>query len=489
MLKRGNAEMHRRAQGLNPGASDRKDGRDLDQKAGCGTCGTRVRLARNPMKLLSSFALFLGSAALALPGTAAIDIGHLMPAQPSIPAHRFVVTDYGAVGDNGATVNTDAFRKAIAAVNAAGGGTLVVPRGAFFTGPFDLGSNTNLHLDAGAVLLFSPKFDDYRSAEMPGRFRPLIQVANAHDVLVSGSGTIEGNGEAWWPEALRFKAEANARHASSNTSPRPVMLSFRNCQRIRVEGVTFTNAPVFNLVQNHCDDVTVDGVRILNPDGHIAPNTDGVDPKDCRRVLIANCYIDTGDDNVALGGSGGDTEEDVLVTDCTFLHGHGCSIGSGTQSGVRNVLVRRCTFNGTDTGVRFKSGRGRGGLVENVTYEDLTMYNVGVAISISSFYGNTPIDTAQANEQGRPVTATTPHWRNLTVRNITATQCRVNAGLIAGLPEAPVQGITLDNVRIEAPAGLRILNADGVTLRYVAIRAANGPDVISGERVAHVVRE
>ncbi|HVU34438.1 MAG TPA: glycoside hydrolase family 28 protein [Opitutaceae bacterium] len=431
------------------------------------------------------------SAGLASPARAQApaptDLAHLSPAQPSIPGHRFNVKDFGAVGDAGATLNTDAFHKAVAAVNAAGGGTLVVPKGVYFTGPFDLGSNTNLHLEAGATLLFSPKFDDYRSTETPGRYRPLIQVVGAHDVLVSGSGTINGNGEAWWPEARRFKAVANAHHASGNTSPRPVMLSFRNCQRIRVEGVTLTNAPVFNLVQNHCDDVTVEGIRIINPE--IAPNTDGIDPKDCRRVLISHCYIDTGDDNIALGGSGGYREEDILVTDCTFLHGHGCSIGSGTQSGVRNMLVRRCTFDGTDTGVRFKSGRGRGGLVENVTYEDLTMKNVHVAISISSYYGNTPIDTANGDAKPEPVTDRTPRWRNLTIRNVTATHCQQNAGLIAGLPEMPAENIVLDHVTIDAPKGLRIMHANGVTLRDVHITATNGPGVIASPSVQGLVRE
>src|SRR5476651_2271544 len=331
---------------------------------------------RIPSLLLVAAALLSAGAA-----SAASSLADLMPAQPVIPDHSFNLKDFGGVGDRGATLNTDAFKKALAAVNAAGGGTLVVPAGVYFTGPFDLGNNTNLHLEADATILFSPKFDDYRADANARGYRPLIQIANAHDVLVSGAGTINGNGEAWWPEARRFKAVANARHASGNTSPRPVMLSFSGCQRIRVEGVTLTNAPVFNLVQNSCSDVTCEGITILNP--AIAPNTDGIDPKDCQRVLIAHCHIDTGDDNVALGGSGGNLEKDILITDCTFLHGHGCSIGSGTASGVENLLVRRCTFDGTDTGVRLKSSRGRGGLVQNIVYEDLTMKNVGQAISIS----------------------------------------------------------------------------------------------------------
>jgi len=443
-----------------------------------------------------SYAFFLAAALLAGCATVPPQVTvtgppDVAPAQPVIPDRTFNLKDFGAKGDNGATVSTDAFKKAIAAVDQAGGGTLIVPAapGAYFTGPFDLCSNLNFRLEAGAKILFSPKFDDYRGGGGTRGYRPLIQIRQAHDVLVSGSGTIDGNGEAWWPEARRFKAEANARHASGNTSPRPVMLSFNGCQRIRVEGVTLTNAPVFNLVQNTCEDVTCEGITILNP--AIAPNTDGIDPKDCKRVLIAHCHIDTGDDNVALGGSGGTLEEDILITDCTFLHGHGCSIGSGTASGVRNLIVRRCTFDGTDTGVRLKSSRGRGGLVENVVYEDLTMKNVGVAISISSYYDNTPIDTSLSRSAVAPAAdaaSRTPQWRNITVRNVTAVACRKSAGLITGLPGTPAEAIALDHVAIEAPTGLKIADTKGITLRQVKVVAAAGADVIADASVQGLVR-
>jgi polygalacturonase len=405
------------------------------------------------------------------------------PAQPVIPTRTFKLTDFGAVGDAGATLNTDAFKRGIAAVNQAGGGTLVVPPGTYFTGPFDLCSGIELRLESGATILFSPKFDDYRG-DGPKGYRPMIQIRDAHDILISGSGTIDGNGEAWWPEARRFKAEADARHASSNTSPRPAMVAFVRCERIRVEGVTLTHAPAFNLFQGGCHDVTDEGITIVNPAD--ALNTDGIDPKNAQRVLIAHCRIDTGDDCVALGAGEGAVEEDVLVTDCTFLHGHGCSIGSGTAGGVRNVIVRRCTFEDTDTGVRLKSARGRGGLVENVVYEDLTMKNVGVAVSISSYYENAIIDRSPDKDGPQASSGPTPHWRNIIVRNVTATRCRLRAGLIAGLPEMPSEDITLDHVTIDAPVGLRIANARNIALRSVHIAAAKGPDVIADDSVLNL---
>lgn len=420
--------------------------------------------------LLAALPLLSGAAA-----SASAALSEFTPAQPVISDHRVNVKDYGAIGDGGGTVNTNMFNKALAAIHAAGGGILVVPPGDYFTGPLDLGSNTDLHLEAGAKLLFSPKFDDYL---VPGHdtYRPLIRIANAHDVRISGQGTIDGNGEAWWPEARRFTADAKVRHTGHGTSPRPIMLGFSNCERICVDGVTLTNAPVFNVVASACADATFEGISILNPTN--APNTDGIDPKNCQRVRIAHCTIDTGDDNVALGGGAGPTEEDILITDCTFLHGHGCSIGSGTVSGVRRLLVQRCTFDGTDTGMRFKSARGRGGLVEDVTYQDLTMKNVGVAISVTSYYSETSSDSTPANDSAQPVNERTPHWRNIAVRNLIATSCRRHAGLVAGLPEMPVENVTLENITISAPIGLRITQTKGVTLKNVHVMAGSGTDIM-----------
>lgn len=407
------------------------------------------------------------------------------PAQPVIPDRTFNVADYGAKGDAGVTVNTEPFRRAIAAVKAAGGGTLVVPaaKEAYFTGAFDLCSNLNLRLEKGATILFSPAFSDYRELGNSNRYRPLVLGRDLHDIELSGQGTLDGNGTAWWPEAWRYKAVARAEHARGDTSPRPIMVSLVHCQRVRVEGITFTDSPVFNLVPSNCDDVTVEGITISNPG--TSPNTDGIDPKGDRRVLIAHCNISTGDDCVALGGN--DPESDILITDCTFGFGHGCSIGSGTTGGLRNLVVRRCSFDGTDTGVRLKSGRSRGGKVENVVYEDLTMKNVGVAISISSYYNNTPIDSA-SQDAAQPVNATTPFWSNIVIRDVVATACRKNAGLIFGLPEAPVKAVTLEDVSIEAPVGLKIANAQRITLRRVKITAASGPDLIVDPSASGIVR-
>jgi polygalacturonase len=233
---------------------------------------------------------------------------------------------------------------------------------------------------------------------------------------------------------------------------------------------------MYHLVPFRCEDVTVDGVTIKAPSD--SPNTDGIDPSVSRRVLITRCTIDTGDDCIAVkaGTAGAGPAEDILVTDCTFLHGHGCSIGSDTNAGVRNMTVRRCTFDGTEIGVRLKSGRGRGGLVENVTYEDLTMANVGQAIVVSSYYYGLP--KPGEPDPAQPVGADTPIWRHIVIRNVTAKGGTKDAGLLIGLPEMPARDIELDNVSIHAPKGLRIAYVDGVSLHDVSVTADSGPPLI-----------
>jgi polygalacturonase len=407
----------------------------------------------------------------------------VQPAQPTIPAHAFSLSDFGGIPD-GTTANTEAFRKAIAAVRAAGGGTLEVPPGRYFTGPLELCSSLDLHLDAGATLLFSQDFDAYRIKD--NVYRPLVGAKDCHDIVISGSGTFDGQGNPWWVIERKVKSEARARGLPDAEIGRPRMIVLEDCKRIRLEGVTLANSPMYHFVPFKCEDVTVDGVTILSPPD--SPNTDGIDPSVSRRVLITHCRIDTGDDCIAVkaGTHGFGPVEDILVTDCTFLHGHGCSIGSDTDSGVRNMTVQRCTFDGTDAGVRLKSRRGRGGLVENITYTDLTMRNVGQAIVITSYYYGLP--KPGIHDETEPVTADTPIWRNILVRNVVATGGTKDAGLIIGLPEMPAREIVLDNVSISARDGLRIGYANGISLKNVKIAPNIGPALVVEDTVTNMTR-
>jgi polygalacturonase len=222
--------------------------------------------------------------------------------------------------------------------------------------------------------------------------------------------------------------------------------------------------------------VLITNVTFLAPER--AANTDAIDPSVSRRVTITKCLIDVGDDNVAVkSGRRIDGREfaveDLTVTDCTFKHGHGMSIGSETVGGVKNVLVRNCTFEETDYGIRIKSDRARGGTVENLVCENITMKDVRGAITITSYYPKIP-----TNDVAQPVTGTTPKYKNITIRNLAATSSKY-AGLIVGLPESQIENVLLENVTIDAEqTGLEIRNARGVQLKNVKVTAKVGPPFI-----------
>jgi polygalacturonase len=228
-------------------------------------------------------------------------------------------------------------------------------------------------------------------------------------------------------------------------------------------------------------------MTILAPEG--SANTDGIDPSNCRNVTITRCFIDVGDDNIAIK-SGKKVEgrefgcENITVTDCTFKHGHGMSIGSESVGGVRNLLVRNCTFEDTDNGLRIKSRRGRGGRVENITYQDCTLKNCHPAISIMSYYQDSTHGKFPKDDKAQPVTDTTPAFRNITIKNISGNSTMV-AGYIVGLPESPVQNVVLENVTLAGTEGLNIAYARGVVLKNVKITPATGePFLLHNAEVA-----
>lgn len=410
------------------------------------------------------------------------------PELPTIPQRRFLLTDYGAVGD-GQTLNTEAFRRAIAAINQAGGGELVVPAGTFVTGPLALTNSMALVVEKGATIRGSEDFKDYENTDESGgkenRFSkarvptlPLIRGLNLSNVAIRGTGTIDGAGAVWWQ---RFRAERAAgapqegqpaRSGQPVAHVRPRLVWLVGCNRVHIQGVTLKDSPQFHLVPNRCREVTIEDVKVISPAD--APNTDAIDPTSSSNVLIRRCFIDVGDDNVSFKSNPSEGPlENVLVTDCTFKHGHGASVGSNIGGGIRNITVEHCTFEGTDNAIRIKSRRDRGGLVENITYRNITMKNVGTAILINLFY----FDEAGAKaHQAQPITATTPIVRNVQIINVTVEGAK-RAGEIIGLPEAPIAGVLLDNVHIRANTGLNIRDAKAVELRTVKIVPQRGEPV------------
>lgn len=405
--------------------------------------------------------------AVSVPGAArsadalsAVDVSGveaMRPARPQIPARTWQVTDFGAVGD-GRTTNTEALARAIAAVKAAGGGRLVVPAGVFVTGPFALCSQLELHLAEGAVLQAPDNFAAYglpepaslRSRAEAARVKapkPLINGRKLHDVAITGPGKIDGSGALWWAWSERAARNVAKTEPGRIVYPRANLVVIDGCERLLVADITLTNSPKFHLVPKHVTDLTIERVKVRAPSN--APNTDAIDPGSVTRAWIHHCDIDTGDDDIVIKSGG----TDILIEDCTIKHGHGISIGSETTEGVSRMLVRRCTFEGTDNGIRIKSMRGAGGLVENIRYTELTMKDVANAIVLQLDYS----DNNRPDFKGDATKI--PTIRNILIDHVTIEGSRA-AGKIHGLPESRITGVVLRDVTLTAEKDFSVKDAD-----------------------------
>lgn len=420
---------------------------------------------------------------------------------------RFDVSSFNAIG-NGETLTTAALQAAIDACAAAGGGHVYVGAGRYVTGTLWLRSHVTLEIDAGATLLGSEDPGDYplfRSRWEGDGIRlnhaALICGEGLENVAITGRGTIDGRGHKWWARQ-REMAESGSDAARSTDTLRPFLCRIIDSKNLLIEGVTFTNSAMWTVTPLACENVTIRNITVFNPPD--SPNTDGINPESCRNVRISDCHVDVGDDCITIKSGREDDGrrehtpcENITITNCTLVHGHGgVVIGSEMSGNVRNVTISNCVFYGTDRGIRLKARRGRGGVVENLRVSNIMMEGVLCPIAINLFYGcgawNSPNVTTPTE---MPVNAGTPRFRHLRFSNITARKAKSAAAYILGLPEMFVEDVALHDVSIEidatnteagepcmspvlAPtcrAGMIIRNVSGLSLSNVDVSHCVGP--------------
>lgn len=453
---------------------------------------------------------------------------------PVFPDNQVSVADFGG-NPNGIALNTEVFEKAMEALSQKGGGTLIVPKGVWFTGPIVFRSNINMHLEKGALILFSPDFDLYPLVETifegldTRRCQSPISGRNLENIAITGEGSINGYGEAWrplkkekvperkWNQVVAsggfvhsgnywFPTEGSLKgHLMSDMNVprrdmteeqwleikdflRPVMVSFIECKNVYLQGVLFENSPAWNLHPLMCENVIIDGVYVKNPS--YSQNGDGLDLESCVNSIVVNSTFDVGDDAICIK-SGKDEDGrrrarptvNLIVDNCKVFHGHGGFIvGSEMSGGVKNISVKNCQFLGTDVGLRFKSNRGRGGVVENIYISDIYMYNIATeSFLFDLYYGGKSAsesladgDTTPTGGQPFPVTEETPVFKDIYVKNLVSRNAR-RAMFFNGLPEMNIENINLENAFITARYGAEFSESKDITFKDVTVIPDEGP--------------
>lgn len=461
--------------------------------------------------------------------------------QPIFPDFQVSVKDFGGVSD-GVALNTNAFVEAMDALAQKGGGSLIVPSGIWLTGPIEFKSNINLHLEKGAIILFSPDKSLYPIVETifegldTRRCQSPISGRNLTNIAITGNGAIDGNGQYWravskekvtedmwieivssggildrdnyWVPSLQFQkgqnmAEMNVPQnlitdeewESIKDFLRPVMVSFIECKNVWLEGVIFQNSPAWNLHPLMCENVIIDHVMVRNPS--YSQNGDGIDLESCKNSIIVNSIFDCGDDGICIK-SGKDEDgrrrarpcENLIVDNCTVFKGHGgFVVGSEMSGGVKNMKITNCNFIGTDVGLRFKSKRGRGGLVENIYIENISMVNIVTeAILFDLFYsglsaveskkiGNGNKAETTEGEELPQVSDETPSFRNIYINNIMCINAD-RAMYFNGLPEMNITNINVENVTITSNSGVELAESDGIIFNNIKIVPKSGPALL-----------
>lgn len=447
---------------------------------------------------------------------------------PVFKKDSFSIVKYGAKAD-GIFLNTTAINNAIVACSKNGGGVVVIPAGLWLTGPVELKTGVNLHLQRSALLQFTPDFNQYSLVK--GNWEGLPQMRNqspisatgATNIAITGNGIIDGSGDAWrmvkrdkltetaWKKLVAsggvlsddkktwYPSEGSVK-GSKMQNPgvikpekddayykeikdflRPNLLVITQCNKVLLEGVTFQNSPAWCLHPLMSENITVRNVTVKNPP--YAQNGDGIDLESCKNVLIENSSFDVGDDGICIK-SGRDEEgrkrgmptKDVIVRNCTVYHAHGgFVIGSEMSGGANNIYVDDCTFIGTDIGLRFKTTRGRGGIVENIFMNNIAMKDIAAEAILFDMYYAAQDPVVLAGEKREPpkvetlpVTEGTPQFKNIYVNNIVCNGA-AKAIFVRGLPEMNVKNVVMQNMVLQADKGLDMTEGTGITLRNVQL--------------------
>lgn len=416
----------------------------------------------------------------------------VMPLHSTYAEQQYNVKDYGAKGD-GLTLSTEAIQRTIDICAAAGGGRIIVPAGRYLTGPLFLRSNIEIEVGSGAVLLFND--DIMNTPAINGSWEGIerkvyASLLTGHDlenVRITGGGKLDGQGKAWWAAYLqtvlvREQAGITEREPDNPEGcalkyPRPRMINLYRCSNVHISGLTIVDSPAWTIHPVYCTNVVIRDISIIQP--YESPNTDGINPESCRNVRITGCFIDCGDDCITLksgynqyGRKKGIRCENIVISDCTFAHGRSAvGIGSEMSGGVRNVTVSNCVFQGTLRGLRIKTSRGRGGIVENISASNIIMDSITVGISIDMYY-----ESGAAKQM--PFTEETPVLRNIRFSSITGTNIG-EAVSITGLPESPVQVLELHDIYFESEEGISCQFAENLTLRNLVVKIQRPQAVIT----------
>ena len=441
---------------------------------------------------------------------------------PVFPATRVSIADFGAIAD-GETMNTKAINTAIQACAKKGGGTVVIAAGMWLTGPIQFESNLNLQVEAGALVFFSPNFEDYPMPSKGNRVTSPIHGQGLTNIAITGKGMFNGNGQhwrpvkkekltekqwkqlvasggvvtpdgkMWWPSKEAMNGESylkNLRETNKKPSPeevagareflRPTMVDFFDCKNVLIDGPTFTNTPGWVLHPTECENVIIRNTTVVN--NWWGQNTDAADISGCRNVLFYRNVLDAGDDGICMkSGVSKKREfalENVVIADCIVYHGHGgFVIGSNTDGGMRNISVKNCTFIGTDIGLRFKSARDRGGKVEKIYIDGIRMKDIATAaILFDLFY--------TGNGDNDPSKARIPYFREFDIKNVVCDGAE-DAIFVRGLSDAPIQSVSLKNISITSERAMTMEDADGFSLNNVRLNFKSGP-VLSAKNAKNI---